>query len=296
MSGGERQKILGASVIGLALVAGAYTISHFGEKTPLPAAVSSTVAPARTAIKTEDKDNNGIEDWRDAYVQAKPIILDESATSTYTLPNTLTGKLGIEFFQSYINSKNAGSFGKTNTELVDETANSLISQTADKLYGTKDVSVMGTVTDSDIKLYANTMAGILLSSKASVRDNELYILKDIVTTGNAERMSDLAAIAADYKMYRDESLRVPVPAQFLKQHLDLINTYNALHVDINAMTLAFDDPLVSLLRLRRYQDDALGLALALQNMNASLQPHAALFTKDDPAVFFSQFDPNNQKQ
>ena len=296
MSGGERQKVIGACVIGFALVGAAYTASHFGKKTVLPAAVSEATAPTRAAIAVDDKDKNGIEDWRDAYVQTQPIMIDKAATSTYTLPSTLTGKLSIEFLKNFVNSKNAGSFGKSNGELVNSTADALAEQTKDHMYGAGEVTVMDKWTDDDIKLYANTMGSILLSSKTPQHENELYILKSIVTEGRTERMGELKSIAADYLMYRDESLKVPVPSIFLKQHLDLINTYNALYVDIDAMTLVFDDPLVSLLRVKRYSDDALGLNFALQNMNSSLRPHSQLFGKDDPALFFSNFDPNNQKQ
>jgi hypothetical protein len=296
MSETDRQKVIGAIVIGCALVGAAYTFSHFGTKTQLPAQVSNSAAPVRNAIEVKDSDKDGVEDWRDAFVQAKPIMIDASATSTYTLPSTLTGKFSIEFLKNYVNAKNAGSFGKSNEELVNLSAQDLADQTKDHLYGMKEVSVMETWTDEDIKLYANTMGGILLSSKTPPHENELNILKDIVTTGDSTQIPTLKSIEVDYKMYLDETLKVPVPSIFVKQHLDLINSYNALRVDLNAMTLVFDDPLVSLLRVKRYQDDALALSLSLQNMNAALQPYGHLFGKDDPALVFTNFDPSNQKQ
>jgi hypothetical protein len=296
MSGVERQKILGAGVIGLALVFGAYTLSNFGRKTDLSATVANSEASTRAAIKTADKDNNGIEDWQDAYVQTKPIMLDKSATSSYTLPTTLTGQLGISFFESYISAQNAGPFGKNQQELVSDAASDFSKQTSDRLFDTKSISVMDEWNDADIRLYANTIAGIILTGKASASVNELYTLKEIVSSGDSSRIKNITTIAKDYEMFKNESLRVPVPAIFVKQHLDLINSYQAMQTDIEAMTLAFEDPLVTLLRLKRYGDDVLGLSLSLQNMNLSLQPYGRLFAKDDPAILFSSFDPNNQKQ
>lgn len=95
---------------------------------------------------------------------------------------------------------------------------------------------------------------------------------------------------------RDESLLVPVPRVFLKQHLDLINTYEAMYQDISAMALSVEDPAVALLRIKRYREDALGLGLALQNMYDALEPHAGLFSANDPAVLFANFNSDNVTQ
>jgi hypothetical protein len=65
MLGGENQKVIGACVIGLALVGGAYTIANFGKRVEQPAIAVYSKAMPRVTVKTEDKDNNGIEDWRD---------------------------------------------------------------------------------------------------------------------------------------------------------------------------------------------------------------------------------------
>lgn len=296
MFGGANQKIIGACVIGVALVGGAYTIANFGKQTQLPASAQYAVAAPRTAVKVEDKDNNGIEDWRDEFTLAEPVILSDSASSTYVLPTTLTGRLGINLFQSIVSARNAGPFGLSQDEVIEQTTDSAFQEVADRIYSTSDVMVMDTWTDEDIKNYANTMGTIILNSKSKSNQNEVYILKDIVERGKTERKQELKQMAVDYKMYRDESLGVPVPKIFLKQHLDLINVYNALYADIEGMSLSAEDPLLTLVRLKRYEDDALGLGFALKNMNDSLLPYGSLFTQSDPAIIFSSFDPNNQSQ
>ena len=107
---------------------------------------------------------------------------------------------------------------------------------------------------------------------------------------------ELEIIASAYKSMRDESLLVPAPKLFLKQHLDLINTYEAIHKDIYAMTLSLSDPAVALLRIKRYEDDALGFSIALANMYEALEPHAGLFFASDPAMIFANFNPDNLVQ
>ncbi len=95
---------------------------------------------------------------------------------------------------------------------------------------------------------------------------------------------------------RDGALAIPVPRPLLKEHLDLINTYEAVYQDIEAMTLSLEDPVVALLRIRRYAEDALGLRLALENMYDALSPYANQFSPTDSAQIFSLFDTINQVQ
>lgn len=296
MFGGANQKIIGACAIGVALIGGAYTIANFGKQKQLPAAAEYAKAAPRSAVKVEDKDGNGIEDWRDQFFPSEPVVLNEAASSTYELPTTITGMLGINLLQNIIHAKNAGPFGKAQDQVVAESVNSLAEAANDKIYDVKDISIIEAWTEEDVKNYANTMGGIVINTNIKPKDNETDILNDIVTRGNTARRGELEEIANGYKTIFNSSVSVPVPAILVKQHLDLINTYNAIGQDVAAMLLTDEDPALALIRLKRYPDDATGLNLALQNMNTSLQPYAKLFGSGDSAIFFSDFNPANQSQ
>lgn len=292
MQGQINPKIIGATIIGFALVAGAFTLSSLqkGRDYTLPAAIPAST-PERIAIAVTDTDNNGIEDWRDEFVTAAPVILNES-TSTYVLPDTLTGRMSISFMEDVIRSQNYGPFGKSQDEVVQHTVDSLAQETELILYDTPDINIMRDWDEKDILNYANTVAATIYTNSIPNMDGELEILYDIVANGKRERISELETLAGVYASYRDDTLKIPVPAFLAKEHLDLINTYNALHEDIKAMTLAYEDPAVALLRLKRYQDDATGLAHALQNMYLALEKYAYLVTADDPATLFVLFSPD----
>ncbi len=294
MFGGENQKVIGACVIGLALVGGAYTIANFGKRTDMPAIAVYSKAMPRVTVKTEDKDNNGIEDWRDVFVPEKAVVLDKAASSAYSVPTTTTDLLGINLLQSLVGARAAGPFGKTKDQIVNDTANDLARLANDTLFDVKDVTIIQNWNENDVKNYANTMAGIVININVKPKANEAEILNDIVTRGNTPRMGELKEIAVGYKTILDNSKVVPVPAIFVKQHLDIINSYNALAKDIASMTLVDSDPALTLVRLRRYADDATGLKLSMEEMNASLKPYYHLFGGSDPAVFFSEFSPDNQ--
>lgn len=291
MQGQISPKIIGSTLIGFALVAGAYLMSDFNKRElTVPVAQLATSTPQRVAIAVTDTDNNGIEDWRDEFVTTAPIILNES-TSTYSLPDTLTGKMSISFMENVIRSKTYGPFGRTEDEVINSTIKNLASETEISLYDTPDISIMTEWDDADIRNYANTVASVILNNSIE-SEGELNILYDILQTNDQNRIPELEAVATVYKNYRDDTLKVPVPAFLAKEHLDLINSYHAIQQDIAAMAVVFDDPAVSLLRLKRYQDDATGLGLSLQNMYFALEPYARLVTADDPATLFVLFNPD----
>lgn len=295
MQGQINPKIVGATVIGFALIGGAYTISHFGEPRYefQTASVQSTISTQRVAIEVYDKDSNGIEDWRDDFITNETVILKQDAED-YTPPDTLTGKMSIDFLQNVIRSRGYGPFGSSDDEIIDRTIDQMSRETEIEIYDTPDITIMEKWNDQDIVNYANTLANVLYTNSIPDLDFELDIIHDIVTYNKMDRMDDLITLLGVYQGYLDDTLKIPVPAIFAKQHLDLINTYNAIRKDIESMTMYREDPAAALLRLKRYEDDAAGLAYALQNTYLVLEPYAALFDPEDPAVLFVVFSPGYQ--
>ena len=293
MQGNLNPRIIGACIVGFALVAGAYVMGNFGEPRYVaqPAAIAQAKEHTRSSITVVDIDGNGLEDWRDEFVEPEPIILDPVTPIDYEEPDTLTGQLGVNFIESYLRSKTQGSIGRTQEELIDDTVNILASETAHNLYDTPDITIIRSWEKENIATYANTLALIIMNNNIQTDENELFILGEILEKDKLERIAELEARSEAYKKMRDETLATPVPEPMMKEHLDLINTYHAVHKDIEAMAIAVDDPAFSLLRLKRYEDDAAGLGFALANMYRALLPYASLIGPDDPAVLFVSFSP-----
>jgi hypothetical protein len=295
MDGQLNPKIVGAFVIGFALVGAAYVLSDFGRPTGVytspPPPTEQTVAAVRTAIPVTDRDGNGIEDWRDEFVGVDPVVLNIAEGETYEIPTTITGQLGINFVQDVFRSRQLG----VDDEItVDSTLAVLEAQTAKAIYDTPDVRVLRNSEPETLRAYANAVALAILENNESDLEYELLILRDAVNRRDEERLKELAELAEIYRLTRDAVIDVPVPNLLLKEHLDLINALHAIHYDIDGMTYAFDDPAYSLMRLKRYEGDIFGLLTALENMYTSLEPYAEIFEPSDPAVFFTSFNPTNR--
>lgn len=295
MVSGVNQKIIGAIVVGVALVAGAYTLATFGIGKPMPANVSgAAVAPERVTIPVEDEDKNGVEDWRDSFFLEGATIISTVEQSSYTGPQTQTAKVAVSLIEDSIYAKNTGAFGKSKEQVVADAVAQIAENGQAKIYDPSDIIIMETWTDSDLRMYANAMGQIMINAKPPSKENEIEILKAVMLGQQKERLSEIAAIAKGYEMYRDESLKLPVPKPLVKQHLDLINTYEALHQDIDAFTYVVADPLQSLVYLQRYPDDALGLRLALSNIAKSLGSLGVQFEEQDSGLIFGFFLDNYQ--
>jgi hypothetical protein len=291
------QKILGALVVGFALVFGAYTLSNFNvpsidTNTEPVYGLAAAATIDRTYVPVVDKDGNGIEDWQEEFVNSTPLILDPTMAGPvqYTPPESVTDTIGIQLFQNFLQAKGRGNVGPTTDQVVTDTAE-LLRSTAiqDYIYRADQIQVINR-DDAAIRTYANTLGQILINNNVA-GEGELEIIDRALRTENTADLDKLEPIIAMYKNLRDQTLATPVPAGFEKQHLDLVNVYQAVYSTLEGMKQAFSDPVVALLRVQRYQDDASGLGIALQNMYMTLRPYTSLFTERDPAFVFLAFSP-----
>jgi hypothetical protein len=291
MDAESKQKILGAFVVGIAIVGGAYTVANFGEpRVSQQATVVAATPPARVAIDVVDADGNGVEDWRDDFFTTNNTVLAENiSTTTYTPPTTLTGQIGTEFIQSVLENRIYGASPEAQQQVINSTIEQLENETSDFVYDTQDISILTGWDAEDIRAYANVMGAAITTNSLEGVDNELDILQEVLTRDNTNGVVELEQIAGYYETLRDTAIATPVPVILAKEHLDLINTYHAMAIDITAMSQAAKDPIRTLLRVRKYRDNSLGLQLALDNMFNALLPYADSFSETDPALIFNLF-------
>ena len=291
-------KILGAFVVGFALVAFAYTVSNFNvpsvdTKNEPVYGLGAAPAAARNYIPVTDSDTNGIEDWREEFVSKTPLVFDDAQTEgpvQYKPPTSLTDQIGIQMFQSFLQAKGRGNVGPNTQQVVAETAE-LLRSTAmnDYIFKLNQIQVIGT-SDDAIRTYANTLGQIIINNNVK-GDSDLTIIERAIQTENPKELERLDPLITMYKNMRDQTLATPVPTGFEKQHLDLINVYQAMYSTLGGLKEVYSDPVVALLRVQRYQDDTKGLGIALQNMYNAFVPHVRLFNETDPAFVFLAFSP-----
>lgn len=291
----SKTKVIGAFVIGFAIIAGAFVLRNFGQPaTPPQNSQAATVELMnRQVIEVVDTDTNGIEDWQEQFVKSSPILM-EGDGAEYEAPDTLTGQVGIAFIQSVITSKGYGGVGRSKEQVIEDTVEQVSTFANDKIFELRDLTTSNDSSPEALRLYANAHADAIVANSVPDLRHELLILRDVLNGTNEKGIDELKTLAQVYLGTRDDVLKLPVPPLLVKEHMDLINVYHAMYKDIDSMTAAVNDPMLSLVRLKRYEDDAKGLGLALQNMYKALEPYASVFNKDDSAILFVAFSPNLQ--
>ncbi len=293
----QNPKVIGAFLVGFALVAGAYVISSFGEpraSAPVANVLSAQEAPTRLFIPVSDSDTDGVEDWRDQFVSAPAVTVSDVAEEDYTPPDTFTGQLGVSLMEGIIMARGAGPISRSEDQVIAETVEQISKNAvSDTIFDVKDIIISSDTSDVAIRTYGNAVASILINESNPDLENELLLLKDYLESPEAKNAAKINELAAIYKKYRDETLNIPVPNLFVKQHLDLINVYHAMYMNIDAMTKASADPMLAFARLKRYEDDVTGLSYAFVNMYNAFIPYARVFELNDPAIVFVNFYQQN---
>jgi hypothetical protein len=248
-----------------------------------------TSLPDRTFIPVVDTNSDGVEDWREEFVMQAPIELPATGTvAAFEMPTAVTDQVGIQVFESMLMTKANAQFAQTNEAIVSKTTDKLSTLASDTLYTTRDITTIPTDPVA-IRRYANMMGQSLINNNVVGSEGELEIVYAALQTNNPAQLEQLAPLATMYQKLRDEALATPVPERFATDHLNLVNAYHAMYRNLTDFGLIFDDPLVALLRIKRYQDDATALSLILSAMYRNAAPFASLFTEEDPAMVFTAF-------
>lgn len=289
MNNYNNPKIVGATIVGFAMVAGTYVISNFGTppESSSNVAVAFTSAPARVFVPVSDSNDDGVEDWREQFITAPAVVPAEADAVSDFIPTTLTEQVGVNLVEGLLKSIVAGPVVKNREEVVADNVERLSrAATNDKIFDVRDIIISPDSADQAVRQYGNTLASILIDNSIAMDSTELYLLDQYLTNGDVASLQKLKTLTEVYRKFRDNTLNTPVPRLFVKEHLDLINVYNAVLVSLEAMTKVEADPIIPFMRLQRYEDDMLGLALSLDNMYNVLVPFARVFEQNDAATLF----------
>lgn len=286
-------RILGAFLIGTGLL----SVSLFMTSKNMPGTGFNTqtnlvaaAAPVRGYIPITDSDGDGIPDWRKNLREATIIKLAtaETASSTYTPPTTLTGQLAIDLLQRSVLAEGYGEFGESEESILNSAQAMIMKAASDKLYTRADIIISDDNSIEALERYGARVAEIaLVRGVPGGTENEAVITKNAMDKNNPALLAELELIAVAYEALRDDMLREPVPRSQINHHTNLTNAYHALSVDVRAMQQAFTDPLLTMTRLKRYQDDADGLYYSLINLYGSLRNDRVVYSATDlpPQVF-----------
>ncbi len=227
-------------------------------------------APERRALPELDQNGDGVPDWQEALQITEPLAITGEPGADYVPPETVTEQFALDFFQDIVRSENYGAFGTAPDELVANAADTLAQEATDTLFTPADIVITTNNSPEALAAYGEAIASIVVSYSEDGTQSETDILVQALRSQNGDDLKKLDAKIDAYSQYVDTTKNLSVPSSMVQEHLALLNSYQAILSDITAMRNAFSDPMLALLRLKRYQDDATGLLVSLNGLYATL--------------------------
>lgn len=286
-----RLRIVTALVFGALLVGGSYYLSSERKSSasipdPRVEAVTAS-APPRDFIEIEDADGNGIADWKETLPTVPDLAEKLAATSSSTASTTHTNELAIHTLQSMIQSGMTGAYQTNPSALALDAAAYMGGLATDELFTEADVKTSSDTSEAALRAYGNRVAEITEENAVQKRiDSEVAILGRALNANDPALLADLALIVSSYEGMVGDMRALSVPETYAKEHLDLLNTYNAILNDVRGMQHAFTDPIYALARFQRYEDDGKGLYQAISNLYLKLHKDGIRWTSDDAVSDF----------
>lgn len=284
-------RIGGAFLVATIIIATAF-LMKYGAQTQHAASIEAVSnEPGRSYIEGADSDNDGTSDWEEelremTLRETEDLPLLEVGTSTESDgPSTLTESFARSFFESYVRTDVSGALtDETKDTFLTQSTDALRTQINEVLYTKNDIRV-GDDSASYLREYGNTIATIITKHSVDT-ENEIEILEHALAADDATLLTPLTNIEGAYDAMLTDTLSVAAPEALVMEHVMLTNALLVVRNDIEAMSLAFDDPLYSLLRVKRYQDDVLALYNSFKNIYVYLYEHGVTYADNEPASMF----------
>ncbi len=213
----------------------------------------------------------------------------ESASSSEATP-TLTEALSQEFMAEYLDARAQG-----NGKVSDSDKSNILQSFTGTLdtfgngqenYIASDIKLSANDDQNAIKDYGNNLALIIKKYFDPLPETEMTVLKDALLTESESDFKKLKPIASAYRNTAKEMVFLNTPKSFSDFHLELINRFNNIAKEIDAMQKTLSDPAQSLVAVKNYQKDSIMAYLILKNLNGYFTTKQVVFAVNEPATLF----------
>ncbi len=282
--------------MGILIILGALYVEG---NTPTEATGTVVVAqaPERTYIESMDSNGNGIRDWEENLgANAYDTISTPSSTvksgpdEEYTPPTTLTGKFSEAFFKDYMEGKMRGQDFSDPSAFVGTAVDAIKANTQSKRHSRLELTIIPSTPES-IHEYGNRVAFVILSH---INDNsdqqEAVILKNALEKNDQKILDTLKPFHEFYSNTIQELLNIEVPDSLALEHINLLNAFETVLTNNEAMQVAFSDPLFALARIQTYEKDVANLFNTLTQTAQTLSNRGVVYGSNEAGKFFYLFD------
>ena len=269
-------RIVIAFVFGLFIVAGSFWLSKekpLGNDSIVAVKAEEDNVPLRGFIPVNDQDSDGLPDWQNTFDIAT-VYVDEKPEEDLTRTGALAAELATRIIA-----------GNEDPSVISSDINADIDKEfIDKDYTVADIKTIQDNSREALKAYGNEVASIAFRhAPPRTTESELAVLNRALLRNDPEILAGLDPTITSYENMLADMLDTPVPESLTREHLALINVYQAILNDIKAFRGVFNDALPSIARFNRYTADVTALDAAIIMLYEKLYLNGILWSENDPA-------------
>lgn len=274
--------IIVSTATGLVLIGGALILVKVHPEQTVILQNSTKTSP-RVFIPIDDANKDNIPDWQNT-LNISTIYLDDASSTSTTM--TKTASLAAELATLSIPGAN-----KNNDSTLSSLSARLAADSLDKQYTSADIRATSNNDIESLRRYGNAVAAITFEyAPPKGTENEMVILNRAMSRNDATILQKLQPTITSYEGMVSAMLVTEVPSSLVREHLSLINVYNAVLNDLRSFENVFDDALPAMTRLRRYQADTEALYLAISNLYLKLDQSGIKWNESDTVSSFIKIE------
>ncbi len=308
-------RLIGASVVALLLVVGAYAVSG-----PIPFLSTSIVgaqssAELLRAYAAKDSDSDGLQDWQEALYGTDPYnaqsfragINDGEAVAQGLIepkvavapgpdpvdvskipgkdagPNSVTDRFAQALFKQYVGTRGAvaASPEEIATFVEAGVADLTESSAAKDKYGASDVRVSAITGAAALRSYAVQVETAFAQNTVSADKNELSYFADAVRDDKTA-LAKISDISEAYANIAAALMQLSVPPETKHAHLRIANSLVHMSEVSADMATMETDPLRALLGIGLYSKYADGMVASFAALNSVFVNAGVTMTEGEP--------------
>lgn len=249
------------------------TIKYFKNK---PKNVNNTISVIKD-IKSgiDDTNFNGIANWEETlwgldptkngpankeFILAKRKVLAQNAETQNSSVDNLSAsnkELTQEFFSVLMSLQQSGNLDEKSIQSISQTIGQKIEATPISDLYTKEMLIMRKDGETENIAYFTAFNKLLTKYENADIGGEMTLISQGLGTNDPQVMFAAKPIAASYKSFSKEFLKIPVPYAIAPIHLSLANNYEKTGETIDGLTQILSDPIVgmkSIINYKKYSD------------------------------------------
>jgi hypothetical protein len=194
------------------------------------------------------------------------VINETEGTST---KETTTDSVSRSLISNYLALKQTGKLDNTSAQKLLDQSVSYIEQSGTQVakISESQLNIVTDISRQSIFNYGEDLGNILKRNKPASKESEMDIVTEAINSNSYEKLKELDQIITTFAKISKEMKGIPVPKQFVKAHLDMINGIEASLFGLNEVKFVINDPLKGLNGIQIYKQ---GITLFVQSFKATL--------------------------